>query len=561
MSSRADRLREESPATVAALRNVFGLCVSVLDYIPHGEHAAIRAFTSTYDCTESIANAQAALADTGGAVDFPPGLYCATKITRQSRVSLAGQSSRTTYLKALPSSNSDPCGFVEIADGPVVFSHMSGFTLIGSDVIDTLGGTVTNADQWAMYLHAKWDASYTDGGLWQSRHSDILARNFNYGLWSRGGYTNAHTLRPNQFLIFDGVFLQVMSGGTALRFTGQHGQVSFRGGAAEGQAATGRIYRCVELDWDPDPASTADDSSGHGESTADASGVGNAVVTPANITFSDGFSPQVAEYGAYLRNTQDVTFDGCWWENMGGMIELAANASVTLRSNHIANAGDGARFVVPAAGTGFLVKQGSGTRCVWGDGNRVVGTADEWLDGAGSSMNSVNVASFKQAGVSSKDKFNASGHKAQTVDASGGITTLGHYYVTVSSNSDRAIKLATIDSYLAPGERLVLQGTSPFTLAETGNILLPGFGISELTIGQQGVVVLERIAKVGTVEWQVVSATDIAGTAAPADGYYYAIGARVINRTPTSGGTFGWVCTTAGLAGTTAVFKAFATIS
>jgi len=535
--------------------------VSVLDFVPPAERAAIQAFTSTYDCTSAIAAAQSSLAATGGTVVFPPGLYCATKVTRKSRISLLGQSSRTTYLKALTATEAVPYGLVEIDSGPVVFSHMSGFTLVGSDVIDTLGGTVTNANQWGMYLHAKWGADYSDGGLWQSRHSDIAIKNFNNGLWSRGGYTNAHTLRPNQFLIFDGVFVQVMSGGRAIRLTGQHGQIAFRGGAAEGQAATGRIYRCIELDWDPDPATTADNSSGHGESTADVSGSGNAVVSPCNVNFSDGFSPQIAEYGAYLRNTQDITFDGCWWENMGGMLELAANASATLRSNHVANAGDGTRFVVPSAGTGWLVKQASGSRCVWGDGNRVVGTADEWLDGGGASLNSVNASSFRQSGVSSKDKFASSGYKAQTIDASGVITTLGHYYVQVSSNATRTIKLATVDSYLGPGERLVLQGAGPFTLAETGNILLPGFGISEITVGQQGIAILERVHKVGTVEWQVVFASDLTLTAAPTDGYYYALGTRVINRAPAIGSPFGWVCTTAGLGGTTAVFGALGNIS
>lgn len=530
--------------------------VSILDAIPPSQHAKIKALTSgDYDCTDDIIKAQGWLEGIGGEIEFPPGLYCATKITRKSRISLRGHSSRTTYLQALAATEAVPYGFIEIDNGPVVFSNMGGFAVIGSDEIDILGGTVTNAEQWGMYLHAKWDAAYVHGGLWLSRHYDMLVRNFNRGMWSRGGYTNLHYRRPNQFLVFDQVFLQVMEGGEALRLTGQHGQISFRGGSAEGQIDTGYIKNALVLDWDPDPATTADDASGWGESTSDVSGTGNAILAPLNTVFNDGFSLQIANFAVFARNST-ATLDGCWIENIGGVFELANSANLTLRSNHLANAGKGEKLDVSAPGDGFLVKQGGGTNLNWADGNRISGTPDNFMIASGS-VNDWRGSTLRQSGISTKGKINATGYKMQTIDAAGSIDTQGHYYVTVSSNADRTIKLANIDSYLGPGERLVLQGNTPFTIAETGNIRVSGLGLDMTTGGQQGIVILERIHNVSGLEWQVVYAADPTLTAAPVDGYYYARGTRVINRAPSPGTPFGWVCTTAGIAGADAVFKPF----
>jgi hypothetical protein len=61
--------------------------VSVLDFIPQSEHAAIRAGTSTYDCTADI---QAAL-NAGGKIYLPKGTYLVTNTLQLTTTDIAGK--------------------------------------------------------------------------------------------------------------------------------------------------------------------------------------------------------------------------------------------------------------------------------------------------------------------------------------------------------------------------------------------------------------------------------------------------------------------------------------
>lgn len=66
--------------------------ISVLDFIPVAEHAAILAFTSTYDAGPAFTAAIASLPLTGGKLAVPRGGYLiATAITTASRVTMIGE--------------------------------------------------------------------------------------------------------------------------------------------------------------------------------------------------------------------------------------------------------------------------------------------------------------------------------------------------------------------------------------------------------------------------------------------------------------------------------------
>jgi hypothetical protein len=509
------------------------------------------------DYVKDLAIATMGTSGGGGIVNINYGVHPITKITRRSGVSIIGQGSFSTFFTALTLTESDPYGMVEIEEGPVVGSHMKGITFCGGNTISAL--VPVNTNQWGHYIHAKWDAGYTSGGLWLCNHEDVYFKHFNYGVWSRGGYTTAHSSRPNQFLKFINCFCLVADGGESLRLTGQHGQIEFTGGDYSGHANI-KAALAVAIDYDPDPSTTADDASGSGESTSDISGVGSAIRTPANVAFNGGMAIQRSGYGVYARDCQNISFDEVWFESLGGAVELSSAGSLTISYSRLANAGDGDRLTTPSTGNGWLLKQGSSSSIEWGQGNFVTGTTDNWLDPT-ANLTNISTSKFSRAQVSSKDMIVAATPYAVTVGASGDINTKGHDMVYVTSNANKAVFLIDIDSYLVPGNDLVIYATAgAVTFKNTGNIRPPR-NANTVTIGHGTYATLKRIHKLSGFEWFITSIQDEYNTAAPTSGEYYHKGTVIRNTLVSAGGSPGWIVTTAGLAGTTAVFKALANVA
>lgn len=74
--------------------------LNVLRYIPPSEWSAIKAGTSTYDCTAAIQSGLNAVGSVGGgAVFFPKGAYVFSSITVPAKVRLIGDGLDVTYLK------------------------------------------------------------------------------------------------------------------------------------------------------------------------------------------------------------------------------------------------------------------------------------------------------------------------------------------------------------------------------------------------------------------------------------------------------------------------------
>lgn len=73
--------------------------VSVLDFIPESEHAAIKARTSTTDVTTYIDEALSAIGELGGGtLVFPPGKYVGKLFIKQSNVKVLGYGASLGYL-------------------------------------------------------------------------------------------------------------------------------------------------------------------------------------------------------------------------------------------------------------------------------------------------------------------------------------------------------------------------------------------------------------------------------------------------------------------------------
>jgi len=492
-----------------------------------------------------------------GRVIVPAGIYAVTRITRKSGVSIIGDGSRSTYFVALAETDTVPYGMFENEGGAVVGSHLQGFTALGGAT--AASSTPVNANQWGLYSHAQWDDTYTDGGEWFSNHEDLEFRHFNYGIWSRGGYTNAHSQRPQQFITFNNVRSFVRPAGEALRLTGQHGQINFTNGDYSGFHG-GLSDLNVFIGFDPDPSTTADNSSGHSESTSDTSGAGNAIRTPANVSFNGGLAIQRSNAGIYAEACNNISVDNVWFESIGGAIELGSSGAIVVSNSRFANAGDGDRLVPASTDNGFLVKQGSTSKLEWGAGNFITGIADNWLDPS-TNLTNIGTSTFHRSIVSSKDKIAITNPNVVTVGSSGDINTKGHDFAFLAANTTRSVLLATIDSYLTPSEELVLYAyAGAVTITSTDNIRLMA-NVTELTIGKGTYVTLKRIHKYSGKEWLVTSYMNESQSSAPSDAYYYSKNTIIENTGVEAGGSPGWIVTTEGLAGSTAVFQALANVT
>ena len=509
---------------------------------------------SQWDWTPASTAASAYVKSKGGGwIRYPAGSYPHTKMVKQHGVSWVGDGSSVTYITTKASSSAVPYGLIEVEPGAVSSSHMIGMHVMGSAVAGFAQATV-NPTQWGMYAKAQWDATYQHGGLWYSEFRDVRFSNFNYGVWTRGGYTINNYQRPIQFLTFDKVFIQVPTGGEALRMTGQHGQIEFRGGSAEGRDSTVAAL-CINIGMDPDPSTMADPAAPTGgESLSDVAGTGTSVQAPYNVNFGNGFSIQKSRKGIKAKNCRQISVQGAWVEDIAELIDLSTNAHLTFESNHLANAADGT--VGGTAGTGYLIKMATSSALEFKSTSDVIGIVDTYLEPT-TNLNSLR--SLKIEGLAFGDtyqKFVAAGYKTMVLTGSA-IDIGAHKFVVMNpAPADPSLKLDILKATVAPGERVTMRAlTGPITVVNTGNISLNGE--PAICLPLSGAMVLERLYQViGNVEWVLISVTEQRATAAPTDGFYYPQDHRVWRRGAAASGPMGWICTTAGLAGTTAIFKA-----
>jgi len=94
----------------------------------------------------------------GGKLVIPEGTWAATRITRRKYASIAGVHQRRSKLLALPSSEE---GFLQLAQGPVLYSHLEDLAVWGGN------GSPANAGQWGMKAEAVGQVdSPFHGGEW-----------------------------------------------------------------------------------------------------------------------------------------------------------------------------------------------------------------------------------------------------------------------------------------------------------------------------------------------------------------------------------------------------------
>ena len=140
-------------------------CVSVFDFIPSTDWAAIRARTSTADMTTEIQDAIDHVADAGGGcVCLPAGTYQVDgTIELKPNVTLEGAGQRGSILRHTGSSH------CLLSDWPVNSSTAVHIAVRSLGIINTAGGSNTGA------------GIYDVGGTYLS-FQDLLIENFKYGI-------------------------------------------------------------------------------------------------------------------------------------------------------------------------------------------------------------------------------------------------------------------------------------------------------------------------------------------------------------------------------------------
>jgi|SRR5471032_304280 len=529
---------------------------------------------TTWDWSPAIAGAQAKaqsmakVAYGGYGVSFTAGVYPVTRIIHYSGTPLQGMGSRNTFISALPfdPANGKPYGMLELAPGVVQGAHISGITFCGSPSY-VYGTAAVNPNQWGFYCHAQYDASYVEGGFWHSNLVDVCFWNFKKGIWSRGGYTQANSKRPHQWIDFSDVQVEVQDGGEPWLFTGQHGQISVRGGQGKSisSSVVTRALYSVKIAVDPAPSTTAYEGI-NGESTSDVSGVGNASRAGHNINFSDGFSFQGSQKGLWVDGpARNITSDGCWYETLAQAVTMTGDGNISLSNNRFANAGIGAT-AGGTPGTGYIVTLGSKGQIDWGQGNVVEGSYDHLISDTSSGANEcngINWRGYLRSDATGLTILPALPQKSPAMDTNGKIDMGSHGFGTIAPNPDRSVRLSHISSNLLPGQILVLRATTgPVTLKNSsGGNIITGTG-RDITIPAGGIATFMRIQPyVAGSEFLLQSVSVHSASTVPTDGFYYTQGHVIENIAVGAGVPDRWKCTTSGLAGTTAIFKAAAVLT
>lgn len=256
-------------------------------------------------------------------VFIPNGSYVLSNIILKSGVTILGESIDNTIIYATQGT-----GYLfEIEIGPV-YLNIYNLKIVGNDtnkgcfLFEAKPGIPTPIDPVA------------DGGLWNSTIKNVIILRFNgNGIYLQGGTTIAGqgaSLIPNQFNIFENVRVFKNNDANfslfsnALKMTGQIGQQTFVNCQFDGFTKTTSGVTTYDK-W----VNVSIENTGTDYLTSN-------VVTFLNCTI------QNSDYGVRINYAENVTFDNCWFENLGVALMIIGDKerskSINILNNRFANA-------------------------------------------------------------------------------------------------------------------------------------------------------------------------------------------------------------------------------
>ena len=268
------------------------------------------------DITQALDRAlQTAKEHNIGEVVIPAGEYLVRSIVMRSRVKLKGLGRGSTRLRAVPGYTGS---FIVLGEGPIIHAAIEGMTLVGGTP-----AVATNPSQWAIDLEAKAVARSTPphGGLWWSFIQDVQIIGFSRGVRLQGGAIPGNYMLPHQFLSFRDfvVFLSKDATGPALKLSGQIAQLAFEQCHFDHSGGIGDLT-LIEI------GRVGDSSASTGPE-------------PSLVRFNVCTFQNVRQAAAMVES-QNISFDSCWFEQLSGGIKVGMNnVGIAIANCRFANAG------------------------------------------------------------------------------------------------------------------------------------------------------------------------------------------------------------------------------
>jgi len=258
----------------------------------------------------------------GNTVYFPNGIYGVSEtIILKTGVSLIGESSNTTIWRALYDDKIGPQEYMlEMEKGRIQGCNIANIAFEGN-----------NIKRGCMRFRAEFGI-YGDGGMWSCTFKNILINFFNgNGMVFEAGSIDNYKL-PNQFLVFENMQVnRQRDEDTCLIMTGEHGQITFINCGFGGKLIK-KDDKLYELKG----------------TNVLLAGAGTIGLQPDVVSFING-TFQDSEYGIVIENSESITIDTCWFENLDLGVTVKNNEHGSSKGINILNS----RFA-NAAGFGSL---------------------------------------------------------------------------------------------------------------------------------------------------------------------------------------------------------------
>ena len=283
------------------------------------------------DITKTLDRAlQVALERNIGEVLLPAGEYLVESIRMRSRVKLKGLGRGSTRLKATPGYEGS---FITLSDGPIIHTALEGMTLVGGTPL-----AATNPSQWAIDFVAQsaGGSPKGNGGLWWSAIQDVQIIGFSKGVRMQGGAIPGNYQLPHQFISLRDfvVFLSKDATGPALKLAGQVAQFVFEQCQFDHNGGVGDLT-LVEI--------------GRVGESSTATGPEPSLLRFVVCTF------QNASQAVVMVESQNISFDSCWFEQLQGGIQVGKDSVGTAISDcrfaNVGSARPAVEFLENAHGT------------------------------------------------------------------------------------------------------------------------------------------------------------------------------------------------------------------
>ncbi len=264
----------------------------------------------------------------GNTIYFPNGEYFIDKpLILKTGISIIGEGDNTLFTAA-PNANYDYMfknfDSANINEYGGVFTiHMEKFRINGRYCVeDPKNPEACNEPAYVGGIHFRAISDGDTGGFQRSKLKNIFIVNmWGHGIYLRGGANNgagSNYRLPNQYNVFENIIInRETDNGNCLLMEGQHSENIF--------------IRCAFSGSRKTPLSTPNVILNNTIGGAEEFGASN-----QDLFLNCGFG--ISEYGVVIRESENITFESCWFEALFTAIKLESANRINIQNSRFANA-------------------------------------------------------------------------------------------------------------------------------------------------------------------------------------------------------------------------------